>query len=553
MITSTNLIIIIIALLVASIAIYALYSIILFQGIKNKGEELQLSTKNILEQVKVLYDKKEYALVELLSTKYLDRVPNHFEVRIYLAKAYYWQNKYNLAINQCLIILKKHPNNIDAHRVLGDAYRKKDYLNKALKEFEFLYEESPNNKEIVQSLAELYRETEQLHSSISAYNILVSLMTDNNDIADIQSIIAELNVEVHDFPAAFEAYKIRLGIYPKDIDTNKKLAELYVRINNYQMAIETLLFMLSFVTENKLLLWINELLVDLYEETENYEKAIAFSESLLNIQGSDSYKIRRRIAEFNLKLNKVTDGILILEDLAMMSQNAYDITLELCSAYLENNDFQKAFDKYMLLLDKANQREAKQVNVLICELFVKWAVEKSQEEKYDESFEYLRNATQYNILNSEIYYNIAKNDFELKNYTNAVEQINQAIEYDKENKYCTKYLLLQADIHHQLGNFFEEKKALTDLLKNDEKNAEGLYRIGLMFLAQHDIKNAEEALRKAILYEPEHIKAKYNLALIYENNNKDRAKELYIEILEQDPTFEDARNALNDLTSGNNY
>ena len=108
-------------------------------------------------------------------------------------------------------------------------------------------------------------------------------------------------------------------------------------------------------------------------------------------------------------------------------------------------------------------------------------------------------------------------------------------------------MLLLAEAHHQLGNLFEEQKALTDLLNFDDNNPTGLYRIGLMYASQHDIKKAEEAFKQALLYNPDLIEVKYNLALLYENNNKDKAKELYIEILEQDPSFEEAKNALNDM------
>ena len=162
---------------------------------------------------------------------------------------------------------------------------------------------------------------------------------------------------------------------------------------------------------------------------------------------------------------------------------------------------------------------------------------------------YLKNATQYNTLNPEIYYNVAKNNYKKKDFTACVEAINKALEYDKQNEYKSKYLLMLSEAHHQLGNFFEEKKALTDLLKYDDKNPEGLYRVGLMYTAQHDIKNAEDAFKRAILYNPELIQAKYNLALLYESNNRDKAKELYMEVLEQDPTFEEAKNALADLST----
>lgn len=547
--TDTNLIIIVVAFVVAIAAIYILYSIILFQGSSSKGDELQLSTKNILDQVEVLYDKKEYALVQLLATKYLDRVPGHIEVRIYLAKAYYEDRKYNQAIRQCSIILKKKPNNIDTRQVLGNCYIKKQLFTKAVKEYEIVFEQRKNDKEVVKTLAELYRDTDQLFSAISAYGILSDLMDLEEDIADVQSILAELNEEVHDYPAAFEAYKTRLGIFPNDVNTNRKLTELYIKIKNYPVAIETLHYMLTFVTEPKVLLWIYETLVTLYVESEDYEKAIENSEKLLDIQGSDKFKVRNDIAAFNIKLNRLGEGIAILEDLTMMSQNGFDVTLELADAYIQNKEFQKALDKYMLLLDKATPREAKIVNLLVCELYIKWAINMAEQEKYDESFELLKNATQYNTLNPEIYYNVANNYYKLKNYTSVVESLNNALEYDKEKEYHTKYLLLLSQAHHQLGNFFEEKKALTDLLKLDDKNPNGLYRVGLMYAAQHDIKNAEEAFKKAFMYDPELIQAKYNLALLYENNNRDKAKELYMEVLEQDPAFEEAKRALADLSS----
>lgn len=549
-----NIIIIVVAFVVAVAAIYILYSIILYQGPSGKnGDDLQLSTKNILDQVEVLFDKKEYSLVQLLATKYLDRVPSHIKVRIYLAKAYYEDKKYNQAIKQCSIILKKKPNDVDTRQVLADCYVKKQLTQKAIKEYEFLFENKRGDKNVVRTLAELYRESDQLFSSISAYEALSDLMELNEDIADVQSILAELNEEVHNYPAAFAAYKTRLGIYPTDVNTNKKLTELYVKIKNYPVAIETLLYMLTFVTDAKTLLWAYETLVQLSVETEDFENAIKYSEKLLDIQGSDKFKVRNDIATFNIKLKRMAEGIAILEDLTMMSQNGFNVTLELADAYIQVKEYKKALEKYLQLLDKATPREAKTVNLLICELYISWAIDLTEQGNIDESFEQLKNATQYNTLNSEIYYNNAKNYYQQKNYTGCIESLNQALEYDKQNQYTAKYLLLQADAHHQLGHFFEEKKALTDLLKFDEKNSEGLYRVGIMYASQHDIKKAEDAFKQALLYNPELIEAKYNLALLYENNNKDKAKELYIEILEQDPTFEEAKNALNDMSTSDFY
>ena len=248
-----NVILILAALVLAVFAIYILYAIIMFQGIKNsKGNELQLSTKNILEQVEVLFEKGEYALVELLATKYLERVPTHQDVRQYLTRSYYKSKKYNNAIKQSLIILKKDPNNIDTRKILGDCYIKKEMLGKAIKEYETVFEYRSKDKEVVRTLAELYRSTEQIFSAISVYNILSDLMDQNEDIAEVQLILALLNEEAKDYPAAFEAYKTRLEIYPTDVSTNQKLVELYIKLKNLTKAIETLLYMLSFVTEPKM-------------------------------------------------------------------------------------------------------------------------------------------------------------------------------------------------------------------------------------------------------------------------------------------------------------
>ena len=549
---SSNVVFIIVAFVVAGAAIYALYSIILFQGV-SKGDELQLSTKNILEQVDILFSKQEYALVELLASKYLDRVPGHLEVRKFLAKAYYEDKKYNQSIKQCEIILKKRPNDVETHFTLGKCYIRKRFYNKAINEYSLVYEKRKKDKEVVQTLAELYAETEQAVMAISLYNELVDLTEDQNVAAEIYSIIAELNEQTYDYPAAFEAYKARLNILPKDVETNKKLTELYIKISNYHMAIETLLLMLSFVTEPKTLLWVFEMLVDLYEETEDYEKAIAYLEKLLDVQGSDKFKVRDRIAGFNLKLGKTGEGIVILEDLAMMSQNGFDVTVELAEAYITNGEYQKALDKYLILLDKATQKEVKTINSLIGELYIKWSIPSTEAKDYTKALELLESASQYSPVNPEVYYHYAVNNYEQKNFTNVVEFINKAINYDKEAHYKPKYLLMLSEAQHELGNFFEEKKALTDLLNIDDKNPEGLYRLGLMYAAQHDIKNAEEAFSKAITYDPELLQAKYNLALIYENSNKERAKELYMEVLEQDPTFVEAKNALTDLSGGDGF
>ena len=532
-----NVIYIFVAFIGALIAVCVLYAILIPKGnISSKDKEFQLTTKNILEHVKTLFDKGEYALVQLLAMQYLDRVPTHLEVRQYLAEAYFKDKKFNNAIKQCLIILKRKPNNIQTRLILGKCYVQKGFFNKAIKEFEEIFDQRSNDVEVVRTLAELYKDTEQIYSAISVYNILTGLLSNNAEIADVQAILADLNEQARDYPAAFEAYKTRLSIYPTDFETNKKLTELYMKLKNQPKAVETLLYMLSFVTEHKALTWIYENLINMYVDMEEYEKAIEYSNKLLDVQGVDKFKIRNDIANFNLKLNNYDAGIGLLEELAMMSQNSYSVTVELAKAYIDQKQYEQALEKYTVLLDKATQKEAKDLRVLVCDMYIDWAID-TAENNIETAFSYLNKAADFNTLNPEVYYNMAELYYKQKNFNSCVEYLHRALEYDKFKKFNSKYLLKLSEAHHELGNFFEEKKALSDLLKIDPQNAMGLYRSGLMYMTQHDTKNAEDCFIAALEQDPHLVKAKYNLALIYETNNREKAKDLYREVLEEDPTY----------------
>ena len=109
------------------------------------------------------------------------------------------------------------------------------------------------------------------------------------------------------------------------------------------------------------------------------------------------------------------------------------------------------------------------------------------------------------------------------------------------------HFLTLAEAHHNLSNFFEEKKALSDLLKIDEHNPLGLYYTGAMYITMHDINRAESCFLSALEYDPNLLDAKLGLASLYEINNKEKAKMMYLDILEDHPDCETARNALSEL------
>ena len=545
--SAVNIAIIVVAFVVAGAAIYILYSLLLFNGSKDPHAEMQLSTKDILAQVEVLYKKREYPLLALLATKYLDRVPHNYAVREYLAKAYFETRNINKAISECALLIKNNPNNLEIRRLLGECYIKKELLLEALTQFEICYQQNDENPDVIRRLGELYVETDQIYSAINAYKLYTELISDEFEQAEIFGILADLNEKVGYYPAAFEAYKQRLTTYPKDYDTNKKLGNLYVKIKNPSKALEIFEYMLTFATENRNRIWLYEMIIGLKSELEDFVGALDSANELLEVPTVDTFKTRSIIADMTIKIGDLPGGITILEDLVTLSQNGYDVTIALAMAYRQNGDFEKSFEQYKLLLDNADQKEAKVIRSAICELFMDWAMNDKRDPRHENSFKNLTLAMQYDALNPWVYYNFAIIAMEVGNHSDAVPYLLKAIDFTKETVDKCEYYIKLAECHKILGNVFEEKKALSDLLRLDPKNARGHLKMGILYQSQQDIKNAEESLLKALEIDPNLLDAKYHLALIYENHDKEKSTALYMEILTLDPAYVNARNALTEF------
>jgi len=545
-----NITVILVAFVLAGAAIYVLYSLLLHSGSKDPHDDLQLTTRNIIEQVDVLYRKQEYPLLELFATKYLDRVPNNYTVREYLAKSYFETKKINKAINECIALIKHNPTSVEIRKLLGECYIKKEMYMDALTQFEICYQQDDQQADVVKRLAELYDMTDQLYSAINAYKLYTEMLEESPEQAEMFSILAALNEKAGYYPAAFEAYKQRLAIYPNDFDTNKKLGNLYIKIKNLPKALEIFEFMLTFASDNRQKIGLYEGIIELKTELQQYDSALESATQLLEVPGVDNFKTRNIIASLTIKLGRMEEGIQILEELAMLSQNAYDITMELAMAYRQNKSYKQSFDKYKELLDEADQKEAKEIRACICELYIDWAM-KSKSAKFDEkeAIKNLTNAMQYDALNPQVYYNFAVVSMRSSNFNDAVSYLLKALEFAKDEEQTCEYYIKLAECHHQLGNVFEEKKALSDLLAIDDDNAVGHMKMGILYQSQQDIKNAEDSLTKAISLNDELLDAKYYLALIYENHDKEQANRLYHEILAQDPTYANARHALTDVNS----
>ena len=533
MITSLNLLFAIIAIIMATAAIILLYSIIFFSG--DKGANLQVSKQNILEQIELLYNNKEFGILEMLAKNYLEKVPNHYQVRFYLAKMYFDIGKLYKSIRECELILKGAPQFEEARMLLAKGYRNKNLTQKAIKEYEKVYENHGNNQIAIENLAELYVLTERPQSAITMYNKLITMIDNNSDLANIQLKLAELNEICHDYPAAFEAYKARLELYPNDFDTNKRLIELYIKVKNLEKAAEVIESLLITVEIPSQQIWLIEKLTDVYTELERPEEALKFANQLYNMPEYDNYKARCKVAELQMELENYSEAIEILKDIVDQGQKSLSVLKILAEAYKRHGLYEDSFETYKAMLDIAQPNEAEKIHELMCDLYIEWGKVKFKNKDITEAFRLLFLAVQFNPDNPLVYASLAEINISIKNYNEALVQIKKAIDKDMlsaKHKYC----LILAECYHNLDNMYEEKKVLTELVSMKPNNSEAHFRLGLIWEAQHDIEQAKEEFIRASDLDDTLLDAKYHLALIYETHgNTEKALELYHEIIKKDP------------------
>ena len=150
-------------------------------------------------------------------------------------------------------------------------------------------------------------------------------------------------------------------------------------------------------------------------------------------------------------------------------------------------------------------------------------------------YKYVKN---YNY-SGQVDYELVKVNSFIKNFNDAVIQFKKAIGLDSNKP---KYYIAIADAYENLGNTFEQKTALITASNIDKNNTDVLYKLALLYNAQHDKTNEIQILEKIVNIDASHIGAKYQLALILESQgNQKEALNLYKEIEQIDPNYRNVR------------
>ena len=541
-------------LIITIIGLFILYAVLVSADNAEQGKGLQVTTKNILEQVENLYKEKEYTILEILAKKYLERVPKHYGVRCYLAKCFYDTNKITQAIYECLKILKKHKEMDDIRLILAHCYRKKNLIMQSLKQFEILYKRGDRSSEIIKNMAELFNEVSQYSASIKLYNMLIPLTKDNREISEYKLILSKLNEKIGDYAAAFEAYKARLELTPKDYDTRKRMILLYQKVGNWTKVVESIEELLDFDIPSELRLWALDLIVRVCRENGEQIKALTFTEKLIDCPGSNVLEAKCILADIYSILDNLEAAETVLTELAQKNEENVEVLTRLATIYEKQNRFSEANDIYNGLLVIIPSTEVRRVHNLMSNLYARWGASMlngSELSEVTESFKLFSMAIQFDVTNPYVHEQLAKANMLIKNYKEAISQLKIAMDYSEESDYV-KYYLPLAECYHNVNNAFEEKKALLNLIKADPTNSIAHWKLAQLCEAQHDTKGAKNMLEKTIELDPMMIEPKYRLALLYESEGfKDGAIKLYRQILKLDPANREVENNLSTLLNFN--
>ncbi len=429
-------------LIITCIGLFVLYSVLASAENNDQGKGLQVTTKNILEQVENLYNEKEYTILEILAKKYLERVPKHYGVRCYLAKCFYDTNKITQAIYECLKILKRNKEFDDIRLILANCYRRKNLTIEALKQFEILYKRGNRSVEVIKNMAELFNDVSQYSASIKLYNMLVPMTKDNREISEYKLILAKLNEKIGDYAAAFEAYKARLQLTPKDYDTRKRMIQLYLKVGNMGKVISSLEEMLDYDLPQEMKLWALELIVKTCREVGEQMKALTHIEKLIDCPGSNVLEAKCVMADIYCTLDNLEAAEGVLTDLSMEHEDNVEVLTRLATVYEKQNRFSEANDIYNGLLVVIPSTEVRRVHNLMSNLYARWGASMlngSELSDVTESFKLFSMAIQFDVTNPYVHEQLAKANMLIKNYKEAISQLKIAMDYSEESNYSKYY------------------------------------------------------------------------------------------------------------------
>lgn len=521
--------------------IYFLYKMMLGSD-NTKESELQITSKDIIEQISILHRQKKYKIVESLANSYLAKKAGDDGVRIILAKALYEDRRVYDAIDQAKLILKHKPKDLETEIFLANCYKDISKPMKAINVYQEILEHDSNNIIAIKELAQLYNDNNQKQSALKMYAKLDELLESNQERVKNKLKIAEIHVLFGNYDSAISEYEDILGIYPDDLGVKKRLIDINKIISNYDYAIDLALDLYENNKNTEVGFWAMKALMDIYRLSLNYDKALEFAGLIRDSEFSDKVESNQDIAKILMEKGQVDESIDILKNLVEKDSGNIELKRTLAQSYRVNDDYEKAIGIYKKILDAANPREVASIHYEMSGIYADWAMYMFSKKDNSECFKLFTTALKFSTENPDIYFRLGNVNKAIKNYNEAIVQYKKAIELDPD---IFDYYYAISECYEAIGSVYEQKNVLVDSLKRNSQNALVNYKLGVIADMQNDSQSAITYLKKAIELDEMYIEPKRKLALILEHKgDKEGAIELYEEILKLKPDNEEIVNNL---------
>lgn len=537
-----NFIFVFFAIFATTVFVYLFYKLLLSASPQEKEEELQITTEDMIKQLKILYQQRSFNIVENLAKSYLAKKPKNIEVRMILAKTYFEEKKYFEAIDQAVAILNYQPAERECKIFLANCYETVGKSQQAISIFRDLLDFDSEDTISIKNLARLFSTTNQKISAVKMYERLNDFLESNHEKAENMTKIAELETELREYSNAVNWYNEILKLYPNDKDTQIALILLYFKIEDYQKVIETAEIFSSLPLEEDEQLWILEQFKNAYMKLEDYDNALEYMTLICKHPLSDKVKSSEDVAKILMLQDQTSDGIEILKTLAEKEPDNINIKKDLASAYQQLNDYTTAVNLYNEILEKAEPREINEINNELSDIYASWGMSFFNNGDNEECFKRFTLALQYNNNNADVYFKLGKVNKEIKNFNEAISNFKHTLDLNVEYLDCYYEL---AECYDSIDSIYEQKNILMESLKYETENPEVYYHLGLIFYRQNDFSASIENMKKAIQLQNDYIDAKIQLALLYEHiGETDKAILLYEEVLNEKPENEQVLNNL---------
>lgn len=505
----------------------------------SKSEELQITPEEVLLQVKTLLDSGDKDTAQKLGKKYLDKNPEHHELRRLLIKTYMDQKKEYEAINNLCILTKFFPDDLDIFCQLATLYKNTHQHKKAMHYYAYILGKDQYNVLAMKNLADLYYNNKQKESALKMYKQLVSYIDDENEKVDYYKRMGNIYLGTNENEKALTLYKKVLDIQPENIEAIQNSRKIYLKLKDTDNVLYYTRKLIDLDPENyNYYREIIELLFHIHQ----YNEALEYAQKALELEQKDIFEVKNMIAKIYIYTNKIQDGINLINETILEDPANLYLNQTLAMAYCMQKDFETAMKVCNEALDVAMPSDVIVIHNNMSTILAEQAVYLLEQGKNKEGFDKFTEALQYNNENPEIYYKLSNANRNIKNYSEAIRQCKRAIELAPE---VSQYYETLADIYYELQNDIEAKKHYKEAVFIDPRNARAHSLLGILQAKDKENESAKKSLETAASLEPDNCDIRYNLALVYElSGDIERASAEYHKVLELNPNHQEAKNNL---------